>query len=89
MPPGVEGFHWPPGIEDKIYARHSLEPEEVEEAFFYRGSRVRRFGERYLLFSRTEAGKYIIVVYAQSGRIATVISARGMTSQERRLFRRK
>jgi len=89
MLPRVEGFHWPPGIEDKIHARHGLEPEEVEEGFFYRGSRVRRVGERYLLFSRTQAGRYIVVVYVQTGRIATVITARGMTPQERRLFRRK
>ena len=40
MAPRVEGFRWPPGIRDKVYAKHGLERDEVEEAFFYRGSRV-------------------------------------------------
>ncbi len=89
MPPGVEYFHWPPGIEDKVYAKHALGRDEVEESFFYRRARVRRTGERYLLFTRTEAGRYIIVVYFQAGRTATVLSAREMTTRERRMSGRK
>ena len=89
MSPDVTDFYWPPGIEDKVYSKHGLEREGVEESFFYRRSRVRRAGDKYLLFTRTDAGSYIVVVYTQSGRTATVLSARDMTASERRMFGRK
>jgi uncharacterized DUF497 family protein len=89
MPPRIQGFRWPPGIEAKVYRKHGLERPEVEESFFYRGSRVRKAGDKYLLYTRTDSGSYILVVYTQSSRIATVISARAMTLAERRMFGRK
>ena len=89
MPPRVEEFRWPPGIQEKVYSKHGLEQEEVEEAFFYRRSLVRKSGAKYLLYTRTDEGRYSMVVYSQFGRIATVISGREMTPAERRMFGRK
>lgn len=86
----IEEFHWPDGIAEKILIKHGLFYEDVEDAFFHREARVRRTrSQRYLLLSRTQAGEYVIVVFAYENRTATVITARLMTSSERKLYKRK
>jgi uncharacterized DUF497 family protein len=89
MPPDFTDFRWPQGVEDKIAAKHGLERDEVEAAFSHRDRKVHKSGDRYLLLSRTESGEYVVVVLEREGRVAVVISARRMTVQERRRFRRK
>jgi uncharacterized DUF497 family protein len=85
----IERFRWPPGVEDKVYAKHGLVREEVEEAFFHPQQRRLRAGGRRVLLSRSEAGRYILVVYKVEADVATVITARDMTQSERRRFGRK
>lgn len=85
----ITDFNWPPGIADKVLFKHELIPEKVEQSFFHREARVRRIGPRYLLLTRTDSGEYIIVVFAYSSHIATIITARPMSYQERHLHARK
>ncbi len=85
----VERFHWPTGIEDKVHRKHGLDRDELEESFFHRLGKLRRSGERYRLFTRTDSGDYIVVIFELAARTATIVSARDMTASERRFFRRK
>jgi uncharacterized DUF497 family protein len=82
-------FEWPGVIEEKIFTKHGLTRDEVEEAFFHPRHRRLKARNVRLLLSRTDAGRYIIVVYRIEDRAARIITARDMTPSERRRFQRK
>jgi uncharacterized DUF497 family protein len=42
--------------------------------------------ERYLIFGMSKQGKYLVVSYTERGERIRLISARQMTSQERRAY---
>ncbi len=76
-------------------SRHSITPDEVEEALFEDRGVLLRVGpaERnpdetiYRYFGRTLAGRYLMVVLLDLGEgLAMPITAREMTRQERRRF---
>ena len=73
---------------DKIEAKHGVSFDEVEDVC-YAEHQVRRGREGlYRVFGRTQAGRYLLVVLAGQGAgVWRVVTARDMTSQERRLYR--
>ncbi len=92
----IAGIIWLRHVIDKLAHKHHVEPEEVEEVFDNR-PRFRRIergdvaGEDlYSVMGQTDAGRYLIVffIYKRS-REALVISARDMSSKERRRYGRK
>ncbi len=86
----IEGFIWREWVIEKIIERHSVWPDEVEEAFFNRPYKLRRVESgKYQLFGRSEDGRYLFIVFAWRGRQIKVITARDMTHSERRFFGRK
>ena len=85
----VERFQWSDVVEEKVFVKHSLTRDEVEEAFFYPDLRRLKARGRRILLSRTEAGRYVMVVYQLGNRTARIISARDMTLSERRRYQRK
>ena len=71
-------------------SRHGFVPDEVEEVFAGGYKTRRSLGALYLALGKTFAGRYTVVVYRRlPQRGIQVITARDMTKQERRLFRRK
>ena len=82
-------FEWDEGNESKIGQRASL--EEVESAFYDRKKKVRKtFFNRYQVLGRTNAGRYISIVYQRkAGGIIRVISVRDMIWQERKRYKNK
>ena len=75
-------------MREKIITKHRLDPEEVEDSFFEPGVRVQRGRSgRYLLWTQSSAGAYVLVVFEYGKGKATVITARRMTEAERRRFR--
>ena len=61
----IEGFDWLPFIVEKLIQKHGAYAEEAEECFFNPPFKVRRDqAGKYLLYGRTEAGRYLLVVYA-------------------------
>jgi uncharacterized DUF497 family protein len=90
-PRDVRTFRWPHGIRDKIEAKHGVQQDEVEESFFHTTARTRRTGgSRHLLLSQTPSGRYLFVAFDwEPPGLATILTARDMTTAERRLFRRK
>lgn len=81
---------WTERSEDHI-ARHGVRPDEVEEAIYGRPRWVTRGkGGTTLVYARTLAGRYLLVVVAPAsdGGIQ-VVTARDLTNTERSTFRRK
>jgi len=76
---------------DKIESRHGVPFREVQEACYSQQRHVRRGREGlYKVFSQTGGGRYLLVVLADvGGGVWRVVTARDMTQQERRLYRRE
>lgn len=80
-------IRWTEQSEDHI-ARHGVSPGDVEEVVFSRPRLVAGGRENTtLIFGTTGAGRYLVVVLADSedGRMY-VVTARDMTDPERRAF---
>ena len=77
-------------ILDKIESRHGVPFHEVEQACYSPQRHVRRGRTGlYKVFSQTEAGRHLLVVLVDgSSGVWKVVTAREMTAQERRLYRR-
>ena len=78
-------YDWDTDNVDHI-ARHGIEPWEAEAAC--RGGLIIRGRQgRYIAYGRTEAGRYLVVIlHAQGGGMAHVITAREMNQSERRFY---
>lgn len=86
----IEGFEWLDWVVEKIIVKHGVDPVEVEECFVNHPQQVRRVRDgKYQLFSQSDSGRYLFVVFVWSGRYVRVITARDMDSSERAAFRRK
>lgn len=86
----IEGFIWEEWVLDKLDWKHGVYPQEVEEAFFNPPYKVRRTGDgKYLLYGRSESGRYLFVVFVWEAQSVKVITARDMTPKERRFYGRK
>ena len=86
----IDGFIWEEWVLDKLDWKHNVEPNEVETAFFNLPYKVcRTKGDKYLLYGRSEEGRYLFIVFVWVGSEVKVISARDMTETERRFYRRK
>lgn len=88
MQPPITALIWDDENVEHI-AKHQVSPAEVEEVCFGTEKvvlRAERAG-RYVVLGRTEAGRYLTVVVTapHKGR-ARVITAREMSSKERRKY---
>ena len=80
-------FEWDDGNAEHIIERHGIYPEEVE-GVFYNGAYVVRAKDRYRVFGQDDAGRYLFIVCELRGSKVRVISARGMTTPERKFYER-
>ncbi|MDE2141453.1 MAG: BrnT family toxin [Elusimicrobia bacterium] len=81
---------WTPEIIEKLERKHSVTADEVEEACSEPYVHIRKTREsRYLVFGRTDAGRYLatVVTYLGGG-IVRVITSRDMEIRERDLYQR-
>lgn len=86
----IDGFIWLDWIVEKIIVKHGVAPEEVEGAFFNTPYKIRRVEMgKYQYLSRSDAGRYLAIVFVWAGRQVKVITARDMTETERRFYSRK
>lgn len=87
----IEALEIDDHILEKIESRHNVPFHEVEEACSSDRRHVRRGREGlYKVFSQTDAGRYLLVVLVDLGSgVWKVATAREMTQQERRLYRRE
>ena len=92
----VTGFIWLQDIVEKLWHKHHVERDEVAEVFanapqFRLVEKGHRAGENvYSASGHTVACRYLIVffVYKHNKR-ALIVSARDMTTAERRRYERK
>jgi hypothetical protein len=89
-----DDFDWLPELEEKVLVKHGLQAYEVEECFYDPNLKLRvAQSGKYHLYGRSESGQYIFVVVAfkhlQGKRLARPITARIMTSRERRYYQGK
>lgn len=92
----INGILWLEDIVEKLLQKHNVEKYEVTEIFqnrpFFRFvEKGHRKNENvYSAFGQTEVGRYLIVyfVYKKANQ-ALVLSARDMTSSERRKYEQK
>ncbi len=87
---------WLPDIEDKLFEKHAVLAEEVEEILFDH-SHI-RFVEKghqededlYAAYGQTTAGRWLIVFFIlKEQHEALIISARDMDRKERRLYAKR
>jgi uncharacterized protein len=92
----IKGLLWLDEIVDKLHYKHNVTQLEVREVFNRKP--LFRFLEKghrpsenvYLALGRTEAGRYLIVVFIlKNDRWAFILSARDMTRAERKQYGRK
>ena len=91
----IDGFIWLEDIVEKLWQKHHVEENEVEEVFdsspyFRFVENGHREGENvYAAFGQTNGGRYLIVffVYKQNQQ-ALIVSARDMSAGERRQYER-
>ena len=86
----INSFHWDEKNENHI-SEHGAAIFEVEEAILFSRPFYQRSREgRYIVYSVTEEGRYLFIVFVlkDGGRIR-VISARDMTEKEKRYYKKK
>jgi len=83
----IEGFIRREWVVDKLVTKHSVTPDETEEAFFNSPLKVRKASSgKYLLCGTSDGGRYLFVVFAWDESKVKVITARDMTKGERRFL---
>jgi len=86
----VLNFEWDQGNIDKNIVKHDLYPLEIEEAFFNKPQKtLKGRDDRYYLFGKTDAGRYLFIVFIIKEKTIRVISARNMTKEEKRQYLKK
>jgi uncharacterized DUF497 family protein len=92
----IEEIIWLDAIIEKLAVKHRVDPEEVEEVFRSRPKfRFVEKGDRqgedvYLALGRTDAGRYLAVLFIQKPSAqALILSARDMADKERKMYARK
>ncbi len=84
----IEDFDWDE-INRRHLARHRVTPDEVEEVFVNPLYLRRSHSGRYIAYGKTAEGRFLLVVFELRGKIIRVVTARDMTSKEKRLYRRR
>lgn len=92
----IAGFIWLEDIVRKLEQKHNVHRSEVREVFlhspFFRfAEKGHRSGENvYVALGRTDAGRYLTVVFVyKKNTRALILSARDMSQAERRRYERE
>jgi len=89
----IERIIWIGKFVEKIYSKHGVIVDEVEEILlskplFRRAQKGRVEGEDlFFAYGKTYAGRHLFIVFVlKEGNVGIVISARDMTRRERRYY---
>ena len=83
---------WSQAVVDKIWVKHRVSPEEVDEAVFDDKPFWRKCGaDSYSLLGRAINGRYLFIVLKKKGKRGRykVITAREMQSKEKRYYKKQ
>ena len=85
----IISFEWD-GWNIEHIDKHSVTPQEVEEACYNQPVVRRSEGGLYLVYGQTDSGRYLfIVVRHKSKGMVYVITARPMAKNEQRYYRKR
>jgi uncharacterized protein len=90
---GCTRFQWDQGNDQKNYFKHGVTQAECEEVFFNSPLLVADDEEhsqsepRYYVLGQTDASRLLFVVFTVCDTALRVISARDMSSKEKRSYR--
>lgn len=92
----IEAVIWLRNVVDKLYYKHHVETEEVEEALSSKPKyrlvqKGKRKGENvYMALGRSFDGRYLSVFFIyKKSKEALILSARNMAHKERREYERR
>jgi len=89
------GFQWDQGNIDKNLINHNVENWESEQVFFNKPLLVLDDPKhsipekRWAAFGKTDADRFLIVIFTKRGDLTRVISARDMNKKERKFYDEK
>jgi len=89
------GFQWDQGNIDKNLINHNVENWESEQVFFNKPLLVLDDPKhsipekRWAAFGKTDANRFLIVIFTKRGDLIRVISARDMNKKERKFYDEK
>ena len=89
------GFQWDRGNIDKNLIKHNVENWESEQVFFNKPLFVLDDPKhsipekRWAAFGKTDADRFLIVIFTKRGELIRVISARDMNKKERKFYDEK
>jgi uncharacterized DUF497 family protein len=89
------GFQWDQGNIDKNLVKHNVENWESEQVFFNKpllvldDSKHSIPEKRWAAFGKTDADRFLIVIFTKRGDLIRVISARDMNRKERKFYDEK
>ena len=86
----IEKISWD---EETVYhiARHAVSPEKVEEVLFNTAPPplvMRGKENRYLAYGKTQAGRFLLVVWVFQHKKTRIVTARALTTREKQFYRR-
>ncbi len=91
----LQGFEWDEGNREKNWKRHKVAWWECEEVFFNIPLYVlpdiehSKKEQRHFAFGHTNADRLLLIVFTVRRAHIRVISARGMSKQERKFYYEK
>jgi uncharacterized DUF497 family protein len=92
----ISDIIWLDDFVDKLRRKHAVEPEEVEEVlagrpYFFFAEKGHLKGENiYGAFGQSREGRYLVVYFVyKADKSALILSARDMTSKDRRRYERR
>ena len=86
------GFQWDRGNIDKNLIKHNVENWECEQVFFNRpllvldDTRHSVSEKRWAAFGKTDADRFLVVMFTKRGNLIRIISARDMNKRERKFY---
>ena len=86
------GFQWDDGNLDRNLIKHQVQNWECEQIFFNEPLIIlddtkHSFSEkRWAAFGRTDAGRFLTIIFTKREKLLRVISARDMNRKERKFY---
>lgn len=86
------GFQWDRGNSNKNLLRHNVQNWECEQVFFNKpllvleDPRHSATERRWAGFGKTDLGRLLVVIFTKRCNLLRVISARDMSSKERKFY---
>lgn len=87
----IQKLYWKEELREKIWDKHGVSDDEVEEVIFDTRPEVRKCSHgRYLLHGQSQSGRYLMIVLDDEGNgVFVPVTARDMTMKEKQSFKKR